>query len=470
MRSVLLLLIFTTTANIFQAQQVWNLKMCVEHAMKNNLQIKQSAYNKEISKKSLEQSYANTLPTINGFATHTYNFGQTIDPFTNQFASQQVRSNSLGLNGQLVLFGGLQNVHSIQQNKLAYTASEYDLQKTKNDIAIAVSSAYLQVIFAEEQFTNVSNQAALTLQQRNRIEKLYNVGSVAKSALLDIEAQLALEELQVVNSENQVNMSYLNLKQLLELDANANMQLEKPEIASMEAYMPPQTANGIYETSLENMPEIKSAEYKYVSSKKKLAAAKGSISPRLTLSGNYGSGYSGLQKEITGVSVTGIDTIGFTGSGDFVYQPTYTFETQSKSFNDQLRDNVNRSVGFTLTIPIFNGWTAKTNIGVAKLNMQGNELALEQTKRQLQKNVQTAHADVLAAFQKYRASNKSFNAFKESFTYAQSRFEQGVSNSIEFNDTKNKLIKAESELLQAKYDLLFKIKILDFYQGKPIEF
>jgi outer membrane protein len=408
--------------------------------MKNNLQIKQSAYNKEISKKSLEQSYANTLPTINGFATHTYNFGQTIDPFTNQFASQQVRSNSLGLNGQLVLFGGLQNVHSIQQNKLAYTAS------------------------------NVSNQAALTLQQRNRIEKLYNVGSVAKSALLDIEAQLALEELQVVNSENQVNMSYLNLKQLLELDANANMQLEKPEIASMEAYMPPQTANGIYETSLENMPEIKSAEYKYVSSKKKLAAAKGSISPRLTLSGNYGSGYSGLQKEITGVSVTGIDTIGFTGSGDFVYQPTYTFETQSKSFNDQLRDNVNRSVGFTLTIPIFNGWTAKTNIGVAKLNMQGNELALEQTKRQLQKNVQTAHADVLAAFQKYRASNKSFNAFKESFTYAQSRFEQGVSNSIEFNDTKNKLIKAESELLQAKYDLLFKIKILDFYQGKPIEF
>lgn len=153
-----------------------------------------------------------------------------------------------------------------------------------------------------------------------------------------------------------------------------------------------------------------------------------------------------------------------------MYQPKYTFQTQPKSFNDQLRDNINRSIGFTLTIPIFNGWTTKTNISIAKLTMQGNELTLEQTKRQLQKNVQTAHADVLAAFQKYKASNKSFLAFKESFTYASSRFEQGVINAIEFNDAKNKLIKSESEWVQAKYDLLFKIKILEFYSGNPIEF
>lgn len=470
MKTLFLLLLSLIYIVAIQAQETWTLKRCVEQALKNNLQIKQSAYNKESAKRSMEQSYANTLPTINGFATHTYNFGQTIDPFTNQFASQQVRSNSLGLNGQLVLFNGLQNIHSIQQNKLAYTASEFDLQKTKNDVSIAVASAYLQVIFAEEQFANATAQAALTLQQRNRIEKLYQAGSVAKSALLDIEAQLALEELQVVNSENQVNLSYLNLKQLMEIDPATPIRLEKPEIHSMEAHLPPQTAAGIYETSLEKMPEIKSAEYKYYASKIRLAASRGGMSPRLTLSGNYGSGYSGLQKEITGISLSGTDTIGFTGSGDYVYQPKYTFQTQPKSFNDQLRDNINRSVGFTLTIPIFNGWATKTNIGIAKLTMQGNELALEQTKRQLQKNVQTAHADVLAAFQKYKASNKSHLAFKESFTYASSRFEQGVINTIEFNDAKNKLIKSESELLQAKYDLLFKIKILDFYLGKPIEF
>lgn len=461
---------FLLLGNHAFAQETWTLPMCIEHALKNNLQIQQASLSKKAARSNMEQSLATTLPSINGFATNTYNFGQTIDPFTNQFASQQVRSNSLGINGQWMLFSGWQNVNTVQQNRLNYQAATYDFEKVRNDIALAVTQAYMQAIFADEQLRNVDAQQQLTKEQRNRIEKLYQAGNVAKSVLLDMEAQLAQEELQVINSQNQVAISYLNLKQLMEIDADKNIVLQGPEADDPENIISPQQAKNIYETSLTVLPQIKSAEFRYASAGKRLAAARGGVSPRLSISANYGSGYSGLQKEVTGVNITGLDTIGFTGMGDFVYRPAYAFETQTKSFNDQLRDNINRSVGFTLSIPLFNGWMVRNNISQAKIGMLNSQLELEQSKRQVQKEVQTAHADALAAAQRYKASKKSYLAFKESYAYAQSRFTEGMLNSIEFTDAKNKFIRSESEMLQAKYDLLFKLKILDFYMGKPITF
>ena len=462
------LFIFISFPVIAQQDKAWTLQECIEYALKNNIQIKQSELNTELTKENLTQSRAALLPNLNANASHIYNFGRTIDPFTNQFATDRVLSQNFSLSSNVTLFNGLQTFNTIKQNQYAYMAGRYNVQKIKNDISLNIASAYLQILFSMELVDIALNQTQISSRQVERTKQLVDAGTLAKGGLLDVQAQQANDELTLANAQNQLDLAYLNLTQLLDLDSAGGFKIAKPEIALPEQSAAVANPEQIYSIAVSNQPDVKREEFNLKSSEKGVAIAKGAISPRLTLSGSYGTGYSGASRRILAVTPTGYEIIGFTSVGDTVYQPGYTSTFETTPFNDQVKDNLNKSFGLFLTIPLFNGLQTKTSISRAKINRQNALYNLELTKNQLQKNIQQAHADANAALKKYTASQKALDAMSESFKYTEQRFNVGMLNAFDFNDAKNRLVKAQSDVLQAKYDYVFKTKILDFYLGKPL--
>ncbi|MFY9310515.1 MAG: TolC family protein [Bacteroidia bacterium] len=449
-----------------------SLEECIDYALKNNIQVKQSVLNTELSHINLVQSEANLLPSLNANASHSYNYGRTIDRFTNQFATQQVLSQNLSLSSDVTLFSGFQNLNTIQQNKYSYMAGKYDVEKMRNDVALNVASAYLQVLYASESVEITRNQMGITQAQVNRTKLLVEAGSAAKGVLLDMQAQLASEELTYTSAQNQLDIAYLGLAQLLNLPGTEGFSIVKPDLQIAGETLLAASVSQIYNSAVSNLPEMKSAEYKVKSSEKAVDVAWGGLSPRLSFSAAYGTGYSGLSQRVVSLpAYQGYSPNGsFTSGGDTVYSPVFSSAVTEKiPFADQYKDNVNKSFGFFLTVPVFNRLQTKNAIDRAHIQKLNAELTVESTRLQIQKNVQQAYADASAGLKKYAASLKAVEATKESFKYTEQKFNVGAVNTNDYNESKNRLVKAESDLLQAKYEYIFKTKVLDFYQGKPLK-
>jgi outer membrane protein len=258
---------------------------------------------------------------------------------------------------------------------------------------------------------------------------------------------------------------------MLNLDTIQNFSITKPEITPPAEVILSVTSGQIYDIALTHQPEIKSAEFKLRSSEKGIAIAKAGMFPRLSLNASYGSRYSSASKYIiTQPSFQGYAINGdVTSSGDLVLSPTFSDPTLGTTpFSDQVDQNLNRSVGFYLTVPIFNNLQTYTSVSRAKISRENALLSLQLQKDNLRKTIQQAFNDALSSLKKYQASKKSVNAMEESFKYTDQKYSVGAVTATDYNDAKNKLIKAKSDLLQAKYDYVFKLKVLDFYQGKPI--
>lgn len=466
-KNIFRIIILLLASHTISAQKVWTLADCINYANENNIQIKQTELGVDLNEGNLKQSKAALLPKFSAGASNVYNFGRTIDPFTNQFATERVRSNNFYLQSSVVLFSGFQNINAMRQANYEYLASKLNVDKMRNDISLSISLAYLQILYNKELVEIAKNQAEVTKGQINRTEKLVNAGKLAKGSLLDIQSQAATEELQLVNAMNQLDLSILNLKQLLDLNSQEAFDIVKPTIDPKENMLSGTTTD-IYNTAVAAQPEIKSAEYKVQSALAGYSIAKGAVLPSLQLSGSYGTGYSGASKVLDNVGYSGMDTIGITTTGERVIAPRMDYNYKLKGFDAQIKDNLNKSIGIYLTIPIFNGLQVRNNMNRARINKLNAEYNLLLAQKQLQKSIEQAYADALAALKKYQATTKSVSALKESFRYVQQKFEVGMVNTIDFNVSKNNLAKAESELLQAKYDYVFRVKVLDFYQGKAI--
>ncbi|MEZ5198114.1 MAG: TolC family protein [Bacteroidales bacterium] len=458
---------------IAQQSKVWTLEECINYALEHNINIQQEALNVNYQEELLLQSKLGILPNINGYASHGYNWGQRVDPFTNEFATDRVRTNNIYLQGDLNLFNGLQQVNTIKRNLLNLQAAQLDVDYFKDEISIAVATEYLQTLYYMEFVTIARNQLEITNQQVERTSKLVNAGTLAKGDLLTIEAQQASEELSLVTAENNLALAYLNLTQLLELHTTEGFEIEKPELGLIEQ---PEifTPDKIYSVAVTDRPEIKSAEMKVESSEKSLSIAKGAYYPRLSLSGSLGSGYSGA-------NVVGTNPIyeeqefGYWYTDDPVnptvpvYGITQGFESyNAKKFGDQLNDNLNESIGLSLSIPIFNGWSSRSQVAQAKIGIASANLDLELQKNNLYKVIQQAYNDAVAAFNKHKAATKKVNATSESFKYAEQKFNVGLINSVEYNDAKKEYNNALAESIQAKFDFVFRTTVIDFYLGKPL--
>lgn len=450
--------------------QGYSLQQCIDIAWKNNLVLKQSEISAEISKSNVTRSKAGLLPSLNGGATHTYNIGRTIDRYTNTFANSTVLSQNFFLSSQVTLWSGMAQYNTIRSNEYAYLSSRETYEQQKNDIALNVASAFMQVMYNEEFMKIQELQVKMTQLQVERTQKLLDAGAVAKGNLYDIKAQLASEEFNYTTAQNNYKLSLLTLQQLLNLDTLNNFSIEKPNLeinaADLLAYKPAD----IYQNALKTQHNIKSAEYRMKSNEKSLSAARGGISPTLSFNASIGTGYSGLAKDIQSFDFKGFQAFGITSQLDTVYQPVYEAKTSPTPWNKQMKNNVNKSLGFTLQIPLFNGYQTGTQIRQSKLQMLSSKYNYDNTKQQLFKTITQAYADAQASLNKYASAKTAFEAASESYNYTEQKFNLGAISVYEYNNAKLRLMRAETDLLTSKYDFVFKIKVLDFYQGKPLSF
>lgn len=470
MRKIVLIVVLSLAITPMFAQQKWTLQQCIEQGIKNNIAIMQADVNQQISKVNYTQSKANTLPSLNGGATHTYNIGRTIDRYTNTFANSTVLSQNFYLGTQVTLWSGLAQYNTIKQNEYSYKASKETLEQRKNDLALNIATNFLQVIYNGELVKISQNQVDISKEQLDRIKKLVDAGSLAKSNEYDVAAQLATDEYSFVSAKNNYALSILSLKQLINLDTVNNFDIEKPDFSEPQQAMLNSTAWDVYQTALKSQHNIKSAEFSLLSAEKSLAAAKGRVSPTLSFSGSIGTGYSGLGKTVVRYTPTGLYNVYATSSGIPVLDPNEISipVLENTPFAEQFKSNVNKSAGLTLNVPLFNGLSTYSSIKTAKLQNLNAKYNYDLTKQQLYKTIAQAFADANASFNKYNAAKLAEQAAEQSYNFTKQKYDAGAISAFEFSTAKNRWLKSQADALNAKYDYVFKLKVLDFYQGKPL--
>ncbi|MFW6020449.1 MAG: TolC family protein [Bacteroidales bacterium] len=454
-----------------QEENIWTLDRCLNYAEENNLNIKLQKLNVDRNEALLKQQKAGMAPDLSAYAQHDYNWGRTVDRFTNDFANTRILSQNFYISSGVTLFNGFRMLNQLKERQLALEATRKDVQKIVDDIRLSVVTAYLQVIFNKELVEVNKNQLELTQQQVEQTEKQVKAGALAKGALLNVKSQLAQEELNLVNAQNQLDIAILELKQTLELPENVPFEVRVPEIHLPEDVQITKSPEQVYQYAKDNRPGIQGAAVNVNSKEKSLSAARGAAYPNLQLQASYGTGYSGASKEYTDLSITGFSPNGnITQSGDTVLSPDLVYDDRVIPFKDQIDNNSNYSLGVSLSVPIFNGLQRRTQIQTSKIAVEQAKIQLKQEKNAVRKTIEQSHADAKAALNQYHAAQQSKQAALLSFRDARKKFDVGVINAYEFNDAKNKLSQAESDLLQAKFEYLFRKKVLDFYLDKPLTF
>jgi len=468
---ILIAFIFLSAGSI--AQTAWSVQQCIDYALANNLTVKQSELAVELNKTGVSQNAASLFPTLNGFANNNYYWGRSIDPYTNLYTNNEVRSNTFSLNTSVALFEGFTLVNTLKQSRLDYLSSRMDLQKVRNDMALNVATVYLQVLYNKELLAVTEDMFKTTKVQRDRTKRMEELGSMSKGNLLDMESQLAADEVRLITAQSAYDQSILSLKQLLELDTVSDFSIIVPELPVPKIDIAYSDAQAIYLTALTNQPDIKSYELKIGSAEKGLSIAKGAMFPRLSMNGSMGTSISTSNRRIRDYSTfTDVVPTGYTSSLDTVYTVYNELipNLENTPFNDQFDNNLNKTIGLSLSVPIFNGMIVNSNIRRAKINLRQTQLGFEMTKKSMYKSIELAVADANAAYQKFISGEKNVAAQQQSMNFNQQRYDGGLISTYDFLIAKNNFTRAKSDLLQAKFDYIFRLKVLDFYMGKPLSF
>ena len=437
-------LLFQTSS--LKAQEAWSLDSCINYALINNIQIKQSELNIRAAQSNLTKSKAAVLPSLNFGGSYNMNFGTAVDPFTYQFVVNNTHSGNFGLSSSLDIFNGMRNYNTYKKSELDLKAAMKDVEKFKNDISLSIALSYMNVLLANELVKNSEAQLENTKLQIDKTSKLVEAGSLPQGNLLEVESQQATEQLNLVNAQNQLINARLALAQMLDLDSFDTFEILVPQIGDPEQTEILENVNQIF-ANAQKLPEIVSAELKLVSAEKGLDISRSYLSPSLRLSATYGTGYSSARKR-------------------YVLEGNIPTE-QDYPYGDQLKDNLSTSLSLNLTIPIFNKYSTKNAIENSIIGVENKRYQLQLAKNQLFKDIQQAYTDATGAYQKYLASKKSYLALQESFKYTQRKFDVGMVTAVDYNLAKTNLTKAEISLASAKYEYIFKKNVLNFYQGKP---
>lgn len=435
-----LLISWSTSAQ--ETTKKWTLEECINHAITNNIDLKQQDQQRAISEVDLNTSRNSWLPDLNASVGQNFDFGRS--PSKDGTIVDRNSSNSSAyLSLSMPIFDGFKIKNDIAAKKLDLQAATETLNKAKEDLSIGVASYFLQVLYTKEIKNVAELQLDLTTRQVARTEELVNAGRVPLSNLYDIKAQLAKDESSLVEASNNVDLALLDLAQSLELERqSAQFEIEAPTIEDaidkyISSIVPP---TNVYENAVAVKPQIKAQEYQLESSKKTLRIAQAGYIPKLNLNASYSNGYYHYSGE-------GATNVGF---------------------GDQLKQNERKTIGFSLSIPIFNRFQVRNGVRSARINILNRELALENSKKVLYKEIQQAYYNATASQEKYIASAKAVDAGKEAFAYAEEKYKTGKSSVYEFNEAKTKYAQSLAEQAQAKYNFIFRAKILDFYNGNPI--
>lgn len=470
MKSFYHFLIVFLVAPSFQAQvsKRMSLQQCIDQAWNNNLQLRQSLLQVQQSDINLLQSKAQSLPSLNASANHTYNTGRRIDPFTNQFADQRVLSQNFSLSSGVNLFAGLSNWNSIKANSESLKAAKLSAEQIKNDIALQVANAFLTVLLADELMKIADSQFILAEKQTERAKLLLDAGRSAMGDYLQVEANRDNESLNLVRARNNKDAALLALAQLIQLEDATGFDIEAPDFSKTEIKLPAFDANQVYANALQWQPGILSAERSITSADFQLKAARGQYLPTLSAFGGIGTGYSELSRKVTGVE-TQQQNIGSIDGVPILLDvnvPTYALTP----FNEQLDQNFNRTFGFSLNVPLFNNLRTRSQVSLQKIAVDNARIQSDIQKNQLRRDIQTAWQNAKAAYERLSATTKALSATEKAFEYTTTRFDEGLLNIYDFTAGRNQLVAAQSNQAQARFELILRLKVLDFYLGKPIAF
>jgi outer membrane protein len=458
-------------AGIAQEKKVWTLKELIDYAISNNLTVKRSTYGVESNEISALQSKMAILPTLNANGNYGLNWGRTIDPTTNNFTENKVKSSNLGANSSLLLWNGFRLFYNMKQTELDLMAANEDLLRARNDVILGVITFYLNVVFNKELYNVAQLQLNSTQEQLERTRKLVDAGSVPMGDLLNLDAQLATNELNLIQRENALNLSLLQLKQALQLPSSTPMDVEAPQLNLENELNIDKTADEIFDIATMTMPEIKAADLRRKSSVYGFRSAKGNLYPRLSVNASYSTIYSDQRQQFLPDGGFTSRPIGYVqGAGTPVVTDVSTGSFYVPGISDQFQDNRGRSVGISLQIPIFNGLQTRSNMQRAAVNRELADITFQETSNTLRQTVETAYNNAFAAIKTYQSTEKQVKARDEAYRMAKQRYNLGAVNFVDYQVAENNLFQAESDLLRAKYDFIFRKKVLDFYQGLPLDF
>ena len=465
----LLGLVFSTYA---QEEKKWTLKECVDYALENNISIKQSELDLQSSEISKSDAIGNYLPAINGQASNSWNTGLTQNVTTGVLQNQTTRNFSAGVTASVSVFNGLRNLREFQRAKLAKISALYSLEKMEDDITLFVANGYLNILVNKEIVSVLKAQNALTQEQFQRTKDLVDAGTLPKGDLLEIKATDADERQQIIVAENNVRIALISLAQTLLIKDYETFDIVDESYETPLATILDKEPNEILESAKSERYEIKIAEQNVELARKDVQISKSALYPSLSAFINYNTRESGAN---TITQFTELDEDNPTqvigqveGTGQNVITDNYTtsFITgDPRSFVDQLWLNDGISYGLSLSVPVLNGFSVRNSIKRNEINVKSAEYQLEQAKLDLESNIYQAYVDAQGAAKAFEASLTALESQEQAYEYAQERYDVGLTNAFDFSQSKFRLSNAQSQLIQSKYDYIFKLKVLELYFG-----
>ncbi|HRI59417.1 MAG TPA: TolC family protein [Saprospiraceae bacterium] len=457
------------------AQEVWSLERCILYAQENNLTIKQAEANVQTALLSGKQAKASRLPNVSAQFSAGEQFGRTIDPVTNLFSSVNNGYNTIGVTAGISLFNGGFIHHSVKQTSWDAQAAQADADQSSSTLALQIAQTYLNILLFEEQVKNAQKRITQSTEQLNQTQKLIDAGTLPNADKYNILAQLAQGEQAAVQAQNNVDLAYLNLKQLLQLEPDYDLRIERPAITVPADANPEVLAlTPVYTTALGTQPNIQAADFRIKSAEEGIYIAKSDYWPSVSLGLNMNSNFSTTYKLPEGFNripsppfTALIDgesrTVQIVGDTSIV-----PYNIRTISYLDQMDQNFGQSIGLTINIPIYQNGRVRLNVERARLNVINAQLQQNQVHQQLKNDIQTAIANARAARKQLDAAQKTFDATKIAFENTEKRHALGAVNTLDLTTAKNNFDIAENDLSVARYDYLFKLKIIDFYEGKPL--
>lgn len=417
-----------------QAAQGWSLRQCISYALEHNITVKQQDVTKQQREIDLNTAKNSRLPDLNGSASQNWSFGRGLTS-ENTYSDTNTSSTSFSLGTSVPLFSGLKIPRTIELNKLNLEAATADMEKARNDISVQVAQAYVQILYDLEMRDVAQRQISIDSMQVVRLKEMYRNGKASGVDVAQQEATLAQSRLTYTQADNDYRLALLALTQLLELPSPEGFAIIRPDAGGIDP-----SADEIYQEAITFKPEIKAELYRLKSTEMNIKIAQSALLPTLSLNAGIGSNY--------------YKTSGF----------------KAESFGRQMRNNFSQYIGLSLNVPIFNRFATRNSIRSAKLERETQQLQLDNVRKNLYKEIQQAYYNTIAARAKYESSMEASRSNKAAFDLMSAKYEYGKANITEFNEAKNNWLKAESDLVIAKYEYVYDTSLIDFYRGKELDF
>lgn len=418
------------------AQEAWSLERCITYAVEHNLQVKQSEQQVKQQEITLSTVRNSRLPAVDGSVSQSFSFGRGLTA-ENTYVNRNTMNTSFGLNANVPVYDGGQTTHSLKAQKLQLQALLADLDKAREDLSLQVTSEFLEVLFQQEQLGVARQQCELSMAQEERIRRLFDAGKASESEWADAKALVASDRMAETQAGNAYRLALLSMSQLLELPSPEGFAVEAPQIPESGQVALP-LPEAIMAEAVGIKPAIKAGEYRVRSAERNILLARTGYFPKLSLGAGLGTNY---------YHTSGFDTA---------------------PFGRQMKDNFNRYVGLSLSVPLFDRLATRNQMRSARVQLESQRLALEQTRKEMFKEIQQAYYNAVAAQEQCSSAGASEEASKAAFTLMTAKFENGQATATEYQEAKTRLLKARSERLKARYSFLFRCKIIDFYRGRPL--